>query len=290
MSEDKATPAGEKESEGAAPEAAKDAPAASEGTAAGLLPEASAVTEEKKEEAKPATAVNQDTPEWFLSDGVKGNGPPPEWYKADKFKTVEEQAKAYLGAEKRIGAFTGAPKDGKYETRTPDGLNVHINEDHPLLGEFQKWAAEKQLSQDGYNEVIGMLAQYEDSLVPTVDDLKTAIGENADARILDVARWGKANLKPDEYEVLRTATSGNGAAAAFKVIEAVIAKTRQVRIPAPGADVPGSSPTGEADINALQAKIGPDGRRLYETDAKYRAEVEAKRAAFYRDAQARQMA
>jgi hypothetical protein len=31
----------------------------------------------------------------------------------------------------------------------------------------------------------------------------------------------------------------------------------------------------------MQAKLGPDGRRLYETDPKYRAEVERKRVAFF---------
>ena len=36
----------------------------------------------------------------------------PEWYKADKYKSVAEQAKAYTELEKKFGGFTGAPKDG----------------------------------------------------------------------------------------------------------------------------------------------------------------------------------
>ena len=33
--------------------------------------------------------------EFFLSEGIKGVGDQPEWYKADKYKSVAEQAKAY---------------------------------------------------------------------------------------------------------------------------------------------------------------------------------------------------
>ena len=50
--------------------------------------------------------------EFFLSDGIKGVGDQPEWYKADKYKSVAEQAKAYTELEKKFGGFTGAPKDG----------------------------------------------------------------------------------------------------------------------------------------------------------------------------------
>ena len=50
--------------------------------------------------------------EFFLSEGIKGVGDLPEWYKADKYKSVAEQAKAYTELEKKFGGFTGAPKDG----------------------------------------------------------------------------------------------------------------------------------------------------------------------------------
>ena len=50
--------------------------------------------------------------EFFLSEGIKGVGDLPEWYKADKYKSIAEQAKAYTELEKKFGGFTGAPKDG----------------------------------------------------------------------------------------------------------------------------------------------------------------------------------
>ena len=70
-----------------------------------------------------------------------------------------------------------------------------------------------------------------------------------------------------------------------KTIEAVVAKSRQVRLPETGRDRQAAQPGGEAAINAAQAKIGPDGKRLYETDAAYRAKVEKMRFDYYNSAQ-----
>ena len=50
--------------------------------------------------------------EYFLTEGIKGTGDTPEWFKADKYKSIADQAKAYTELEKRFGGFKGAPKDG----------------------------------------------------------------------------------------------------------------------------------------------------------------------------------
>ena len=63
-----------------------------------------------------------DAAKWYLAEGVAGNGEPPEWFRADKYKTLDEQAKAYVELEKRFGAFTGAPKDGVYKINMPEGF------------------------------------------------------------------------------------------------------------------------------------------------------------------------
>ena len=254
--------------------------------ATSLIPPAEGVTPEVTPPVPvPPTAANQAEPEWFLSDGVKGTGKAPDWYKADKYKTVDAQAKAYGELEKRFGSFTGAPKDGKYDFKMPEGLTGELDYEHPIMQNFQKWASEHQLNQDGYNSLLGMFAEYEASLVPDMNDIKLAVGENADARITAAAAWAKTNFSSAEYEIFREATSGVNAAAVFKAIEAVIGKTRQVRLPKPGEDTVGGVSGGEAAINAAQAKRGPDGKRLYDIDPKYRAEVESMRFAYYNNAQ-----
>lgn len=269
----------------ATPAAAVATPEANESLLPAIDQVADAPAEEKPAEPPVETAVNQDTPEWFLSEGVKGEGPVPEWYKADKYKSVGEQAKAYAELEKRLGAFTGAPKDGKYEFNMPEGLDGSLDTEHPLIEGFTEWAKENQMSQGAYTQVLSMLAEYEATMAPDVVEIKKQVGEDADQRIAAVSSWAKANLKPEEYETVRKATSGTNAADVFKSMEALIAKTRQVRLPPPGREDGDAPAGGEAAINAAQAKLGPDGKRLYETDAHYRAKVEKMRADFYTKAQ-----
>jgi hypothetical protein len=215
---------------------------------------------------------------WLLKDGVMGEGEKPAWFKNDKYKTVAAQAEAYTALESRFGSFVGAPKDGKYEFKAPEGVTVDMA--HPLMGEFNKWATAKQLSQEGYQEIMGMLVQYEAAQAPKMADIKARLGENADTRIAAVATWGKANLGNDGYATLRAATSGANADAVFKVLEQVIAKTAQVRMPKPGPDVPGGAPgSGLAAITAAHGKKGPDGKPLVYSDPNYAREVDQ----MYRD-------
>lgn len=235
--------------------------------------------------ADPAVVVPPADPNsgkaWLLAEGVLGQGEKPEWLKSDKYKSAEEQAKAYVGLEKRLGAFVGAPKDGKYEFKAPEGYDgVQVDMEHPLMKEFTKWATESQLSQKGYNEMLGMLTMYEAAQVPNMAIIKEKVGENADARIGAVAAWGKANLGPEGYATLRAATSGSNAADVFKVLESVIGKTKQVVLPKPGDDIPGAGAGGKAEIIALQGAKGPDGKRLYDQPV-YRAMVEKRWNDYY---------
>lgn len=252
-----------------------------------LLPPADKVQAEQPPAApeKPPLAVSQNEGEWFWSDGVKGTGKAPDWYMADKYKTVDAQAKAYAELSKKFGAFTGAPEGGKYEIKLPETVQGEFETDHPLLQGFTAWAAENQLSQKAYNDVLGMFAEYEASLAPDPAEIKKALGENADQRIGSVAAWAKANMTAVEYDEFRAATAGDNAAAVFKTMERLIEKARPPRLPPPGDDVPGAGHSAEAEINALQAKRGPDGKRLYETDPQFRAMVEAKRTALYQSRQ-----
>jgi hypothetical protein len=97
------------------------------------------------EETTSETLLDASTPElnegeYFLSDGIKGTGDTPEWYKGDKYKSVAEQAKAYTELEKKFGGFTGAPKDGY---SGPEG----IESDDALLQELTEFAEKTGMSQ-----------------------------------------------------------------------------------------------------------------------------------------------
>jgi hypothetical protein len=239
--------------------------------------------------ATPVEPPTDDGTGWFLYDGVKGQGDMPAWYKADKYKTVAAQAEAYTHLEKRLGAFVGAPKEGKYEAPPlPEGVEGEFLTDHPVFESFTKWALENQVSQKGYNDVLGMLAVYEASQAPDFEAAKKEIGEEADKRIESVSLWAKANLDAAGYKGYVEALAGTNAASVFKTIEAITAKARQPARAKPG-DVVGDEPVSPlAEIQALQAKVNPaTGKRFYEEDAAYRMRVEKKLNAYF-TAQAQQ--
>lgn len=220
-------------------------------------------------------------PTWFYADGTPGKGDPPAWYKADKYLTVEAQAQAYTELEKRFGAFTGAPKDGKYQKpKVPEGLEGEFYTDHPIFDKFSKWALDHQVSQEGYDSVLGMLAEYEASRVPDKVEILKEIGEGAEARLTSIKQWANANLTADEYGLLKTAlVPGEHTATVVKMVEKLIAKTRVVA-PKLGADVSVGRDTLDS-IKEEHAKKGPDGKRLYDTDMKYREMIENKYKAYY---------
>lgn len=271
----------------AAPAAAPPAPAAAApAKTASLIPEDPGTAPAATVPAAPSAPVDPNSPNaWVLSEGVLGEGEKPSWFLADKYKSVAAQAEAYVPLQKRFGAFVGAPADGKYDTKLPEGIGFEIDGVHPLVGEFTKWAASNQLSQQGYSTLLGMLGQYEVAQQPNMADIKVEVGENADARITAVAQWAKANMKPEEFSTFREATSGKNAAAVFKTIEAMVGRQKQIALPKVGGDLPSAQPGGLAAIDAKQAAKGPDGKRLYDTDPKYRAQVEADRVAYFSNQQ-----
>lgn len=224
---------------------------------------------------------------WLLHDGVMGQGEKPTWFRNDKYKTVSAQAEAYVGLEKRFGGFVGAPKNEKgevtYSFNPPEG--VEFKADHPMAAAFTKWAGENQLSQDGYNQLLGQLVQYEMAQQPQIADIKARLGDNADGRIAAVANWGRANLGADGYQTLRAATTGANADAVFKVLEQVIAKTAQIKMPGPGVDVPAA--TGGEGLKAIQAAHGErraDGKLRVDVEPGYRVEIDKRYREYFANA------
>ena len=265
--------------------AAPAAPVAAEPAVASLVDPNAALAAPAAPAAEPSLVpeVPASDPKWYLSEGVGGEGEAPDWFKGDKDKTASDQAQAYKALEERFGAFTGSPDDGVYKINMPESApeGFGFDSENQLFQDLNKWAGESQLSQGAYDSVIEMLTRYETSMLPDMGEIKKELGENADARITSVSQWAKSNLTEGEYTSFREAQTGVNAGAVFKAFEAVIAKTRQVAMPKPGDDVPGAVPTGLAEINAMQAKMGEGGKRLYETDSAYRKDVEEKRFRYF---------
>ena len=201
--------------------------------------------------------------EYFLTEGIKGTGGRPEWYKAEKYKSVADQAKAYTELEKRFGGFTGAPKDGY---QAPEGIEA----DDALFAELKTFAEETNMSQEAFGRAWDLLqAQSEAVEEVSVEAELAKLGDNGQQRIKTVEQFMKNNLDPDTYERVRY---GVNSAEAVELVEALIKATAPAKLPIDGAVQPGGI-TWEA-IEAEMFKKDEQGNFLRSSSQAHEAKIQ----------------
>ncbi len=201
--------------------------------------------------------------EFFLSEGIKGVGDQPEWYKADKYKSIAEQAKAYTELEKKFGGFTGAPKDGyqPYEG---------VEADDALWGELVEFGTKQNMSQAAMNEAWELLTAQEQAIEEVSIETEMAkLGDNAVERIKVVEQYMKNNLDGDTYEELRYAVNS---AESVQLIEALIKSTAPAKLPIDGYIQPGGITW--QDIEAEMFKKDDSGQMLRSVDPNHEAKIQ----------------
>lgn len=179
-------------------------------------------TEKETESLIPQEAPPEESNKWFFDEGYEGTGEAPEWYKADKYKSVSEQAKAYTELEKKFGAFTGHPKDGY---QLPEGLD----KEDALVQEVMKFGEKYQMNQDGFNEMITLAMQQAQAVEEvSVEEELSKLGADASKRINRVTGFLKNNLEEEKFnEVASMITTAEG----VKLAEAFIGLTSQTKLP-----------------------------------------------------------
>ena len=201
--------------------------------------------------------------EYFLTDGIKGTGDSPEWYKSDKYKSVSEQAKAYTELEKKFGSFTGAPKDGY---SGPEG----IESDDALLQELTDFASKTNMSQEAFGEAWELLSAQSGAAEEVSRDNEIAkLGNNAGERIKNVEGFLKNSLDAEDYEnVMGLVTD----ARSIELVEALVKATSPVKLPIDG----GESPTGMtwSDIETEMFKKSGDGQLLRSIDVNHERKIQ----------------
>ena len=201
--------------------------------------------------------------EYFLSEGIKGVGDMPEWYKADKYKSVAEQAKAYTELEKKVGGFTGAPKDG-YE------LVEGVDSDDALWQELVEFGSETNMSQAAMHRAWELLTAQEQAVEEvSVEAEMEKLGDNAVERIKVVEQYMKNNLDSDTYERLRYAVNS---AESVELVEALVKATAPAKLPIDGYVQPGGV-TWE-DIEAEMFKKHDNGQLLRAVDRNHEAKIQ----------------
>ena len=201
--------------------------------------------------------------EYFLSDNVKGVGEMPEWYKADKYKSVAEQAKAYTELEKKFGGFTGAPKDGY-------ALYDGVESDDALWGELVEFGNSTNMSQSALNQAWELLTAQEQAIEEVSVEAEMAkLGDNAVERIKVVEQYMKNNLDSDTYEELRYAVNS---AESVQLIEALIKSTAPAKLPIDGHIEPGGLEW--ADIEAEMFRKDENGNLLRSVDINHERKIQ----------------
>ena len=201
--------------------------------------------------------------EFFLSEGIKGVGDQPEWYKADKYKSIAEQAKAYTELEKKFGGFTGAPKDGyqPYEG---------VESSDALWGELVEFGTKQNMSQAAMNEAWELLTAQEQAIEEVSIETEMAkLGDNAVERIKVVEQYMKNNLDSDTYEELRYAVNS---AESVQLIEALIKSTAPAKLPIDGYIQPGGITW--QDIEAEMFKKDDSGQMLRSVDPNHERKIQ----------------
>ena len=210
-----------------------------------------------------ASAPTLNEGEYFLSDGIKGSGDTPDWYKGDKYKSVAEQAKAYTELEKKFGGFTGAPKDGY---SGPEG----IEGDDALLQELTEFATKTNMSQEAFGDAWELLSAQGQAVEQVTQEQEIAsLGNNAQERIKNVEGYLKNNLDAEVYEEVRNLVTD---ARSIQLVEHLVRATAPARLPIDGGDHP--SGMTWADVEAEMFKKNDSGQLLRSIDSNHEAKIQ----------------
>lgn len=228
-----------------------------EGGAPEAAPEAAEV--EAKEEASQPSSLLQD-PEQIT------NLAESEYFKKEKFKTPEQQLKAYVEAEKRLGGFRGAPE----EYKLPD--NVSGNDE--LAKEIVERAKKHNASQEVLDDFLEVVDTYIDQSFQTNQEAERAkLGDNADERLQRVETQLKNKFQGEEFD--RIAGLVNNAESVM-LIEALLGGS-VANLP---ADEGSSGALTWGDVEAELLKKDDKGRYLASYDIEHKRKVDALKAKF----------
>lgn len=221
-----------------------------------------------QEEQVSDTLLDDATPtlsegEYFLAEGIKGTGDAPEWYKADKYQSIAEQAKAYNELDKKFGGFKGAPKDGY-------AVVEGVESDDELWKELVAFGERTNMSQDALNDAWDLMSAQEQAVAEVTQEAEIAkLGKNAGQRIKNVEGFLKNNLDAETYTKVQDLVT---TAESVELVEMLVKATAPTKLPIDG----GEHPTGMtwADIETEMFKKDERGNLLRSTDRNHEAKIQ----------------
>lgn len=169
-------------------------------------------TESQAAETGAETKATNDKPEYV----------PEKFWDTEKGEVnVENLAKSYVEIDKLRGsmkekALEEAKKEleelkaqsvpEKYEIKlpeVPEGVNINIEEDDPLLKSVTEIARKYGLPQEGFDELLSAKIEADLASTPSYEQEMAKLGTNAEARINRVSNWIDANLDKQSAEAIK---------------------------------------------------------------------------------------
>lgn len=168
---------------------------------------------EVTEAAPETTATVAERPEYL---------PEKFWNAESNAPNVEGLAKSYSELEKKFSQRASALKEELMSERPegvpesidgyefkmpeiqniPEGWDVSMQEDDPMLNWWKETAYERGLTQDEFQEGIDKYFDLHFGGLPSREAELNALGDNAQARIDKVDMWLNKNLNEDEYNAI----------------------------------------------------------------------------------------
>lgn len=212
-----------------------------------------------------------EAPQWYYNaptednPGIGGQGEAPEWFKVDKYKSVEEQAKGYSELAKRFGGFESAPEE--YEM--PEGIEPE-SFDAGLMDIVKGIGKEHQMGQGMFNQLISQVAEYETAKAEEAKaQAMEQLGENAEARINDIAGWLNVNAPK---EVVEAVTNLAISAEAVEAIEFFIGKSKGSKVADANAQQP--QKISQSEYAEMLMATDSHGNLKMATDAEYKQKMD----------------
>lgn len=123
----------------------------------------------------------------------------PDWLMTDKFKTPDDQAKAYKELSAKMGKYWGSPQD-KYSIEGLEG----IEENDPLIESIAPALKEMGISQDGFKHLVNQYMEANSKMVQGMEaELKKVLTTTDVHTFQQVDKWMNDTMSKEEQDHIK---------------------------------------------------------------------------------------
>lgn len=123
----------------------------------------------------------------------------PDWFMKDKYKTIDDQAKAYSELSSKMGRFWGSPQDNY----SLEGI-AGIEQNDPIIAHMMPALKEMGISQDGFKNLIDEYMKANESMAKSVaENLKKVMTTTDVHTFNEIDKWMTASLTKEEQDYVK---------------------------------------------------------------------------------------